>query len=63
VESRGAVGSATINNVAIIHPKTSGCKNEATAFNLIRGSGNQGLEESQGPAADVVAARRASVEQ
>jgi hypothetical protein len=40
----GAVGSATISNVAVLHPKTRGTLKNAPGFQLIRGAGNSGLD-------------------
>ena len=51
VAARDAVGSATISNVTVINPKTSGCRNNASAFNLIRGDGNSGVADRP-PASD-----------
>jgi hypothetical protein len=61
VEAKGAVGSATISNVTVINPKTSGCQNDASAFNLIRGAGNLGVENREQSSADHPDARHASV--
>ena len=59
----GATGSATISHVAIVHPRTAGFRSNSSAFNLIAGAGNSGLEENEPPGADDSAARRASTAQ
>lgn len=61
VESPGAVGSATLTNVAVVHPRTGAVKDDASAFNLIRGAGDLGFDDNQPSGADDSAARRASV--
>lgn len=58
VAASGAVGSATINNVTVVNPKTGAWQNNAPAFSLIRGNGNTGLEENQPPGAEHLAAQR-----
>jgi len=62
-EAPGAAGSATISHMTIVHPKTAGFKSTSSAFNLIVGVGNSGLEETELPGADDSAARRASAGQ
>jgi Pectate lyase superfamily protein len=57
VEASGAVGSAILTNVTVVNPKTSGSKNNGSAFNLILGAGNSGVAEE---VSDADAARRAS---
>jgi hypothetical protein len=47
VEAQGALGSATISNVAVVNPKTGGWQDNADGFELIRGAGNSGVEESR----------------
>jgi hypothetical protein len=61
VEASGAMGSATINNVTIVNPRTVAYQNNATAFNLIRGSGNSGVEDKEQSSAEFAGVRRASV--
>lgn len=61
VAAHGAVGSATITNVTVLNPKTTGCRNNASAFDLIQGAGNSGVEDSEPSGADYSVARRASV--
>ncbi|HEY1921274.1 MAG TPA: glycosyl hydrolase family 28-related protein [Tepidisphaeraceae bacterium] len=61
VEAKSAVGSATISNVSVINPKTVGWQNNDSAFNLIRGAGNSGVDDKDQSSADLAAARRASV--
>lgn len=60
VVASGAVGSATLNNVTVIHPKTSGYSDNASTFNLIRGSGNVGVEASTISGSDFSDARSPS---
>jgi hypothetical protein len=45
VAAHGAAGSATLVDVSVLHPKTIGWQNNASAFNLIRGSGNVGVDD------------------
>lgn len=61
VEARGAVGSATISDVTVVHPKTSGWEKNASAFNLIRGSGNTGLDSYSGSGIKNLVARETVV--
>jgi hypothetical protein len=61
VAAKGAVGSATFNNVAVVNPKTMGWQDNAPEFNLIRGEDNSGSKENQQSSADGSDARRASV--
>jgi hypothetical protein len=61
VEASGAVGSATVNNVTVVDPKTVGCRDNAAAFKLIRGAGNSGLDEKKLSSAESTAARPAPV--
>jgi len=63
VEAHGAVGSAIINNVTVVNPRTVGFKNNASAFNLIQGTGNSGLENRAQSGAEDSVARHASVGQ
>jgi hypothetical protein len=63
VEAHGAVGSAIINNVTVVNPKTAGFNNNASAFNLIQGAGNSGLENRVQSGAEDSVARHASVGQ
>ncbi len=59
VAARGAVGLATITNVTVLNPKTSSYKNDAPGFNLVRGAGNEGVEDNRASDADYSAGRRA----
>jgi hypothetical protein len=61
VAARGAVGSATITNLTVVDPKTNSFKNDAPGFNLVRGPGNEGVEDNRALDADYAAGRRASV--
>jgi hypothetical protein len=61
VAAHGAVGSATMTNVAVLNPKTSSYEDNAPGFNLIRGAGNTGVEESNASSTDFSGGRRASV--
>ena len=61
VAVRGAVGLATITNVMVLNPKTSSYKNDAPSFNLVRGAGNEGVEDNRASDADYSAGRCASV--
>jgi hypothetical protein len=63
VEAKGAAGSATIRDVTIVNPRTSGFQNNASAFNLIRGGGNVGVEMKERSGTDVATVRRISVGQ
>jgi hypothetical protein len=56
VEASGATGSASIRNVTVVNPKTAGYQSNSTAFKLVRGEGNSGLEDSQSNA-DLAASR------
>ncbi len=49
VAARGAVGSATLTNVTVLHPKTAVCQDNASAFKLIRDAGNSAVEDEQQP--------------
>jgi hypothetical protein len=51
VAARGAAGSATLSDITILHPKTIGWQNNASAFDLIRGSGNVGVDDFSHPGA------------
>lgn len=62
MEAHGAVGSATINNVTVVNPRTAGFQKNASAFNLIQGSGNSGVENRAQSDADNSVARHATVE-
>lgn len=61
VAAPGAVGSTTITNVTVLNPKTSGYKDDAPGFNLVRGPGNEGVADNRASDADYSAGRRASV--
>jgi len=61
VQAKGAVGSATITNVTVVNPMTIGFQNNSSAFNLIRGAGNAGVENKDQSSTDLTAARHASV--
>jgi hypothetical protein len=61
VAARGAIGSATITNVTVLNPKTSSYRDDALGFNLVRGAGNEGVEDNRASDADYSAGRRASV--
>ena len=61
VAARGTVGSATITNVTVLNPKTSSYRDDALGFNLVRGAGNEGVEDNRASDADYSAGRRASV--
>jgi hypothetical protein len=61
VAAHGAIGSATITNVTVLNPKTSSYRDDAPGFNLVRGAGNEGVEENRASDADYSAGRRASV--
>jgi hypothetical protein len=61
VQAKDAVGSATISNVTVVNPRTVGCQNNASAFNLIQGAGNTGVEAKDQSSADLAAARHVSV--
>jgi hypothetical protein len=61
VAARGAVGSTTITNVTVLNPKTSGYRDDARGFNLVRGEGNEGVEVNRASDAEYSAGRRASV--
>jgi hypothetical protein len=47
MEADGGVGSATITNVTVLNPKTSGWQDNAPAFDLVRGEGNTGVDNTQ----------------
>ncbi|MEA2711596.1 MAG: hypothetical protein QOF78_4197 [Phycisphaerales bacterium] len=61
VEAQDAMGSATISNVAVLNPKTSGWQDNAPGFELIRGAGNSGVEGNKQSNVNRPAARRATV--
>jgi len=61
VAAHGAVGLATITNVTVVNPKTNSYENDAPGFNLVRGGGNEGVEDNRASDADYSAGRRASV--
>lgn len=63
VEAKDAVGTASISNVAVLNPKTTGWQDNAPDFELIRGPGNSGFEEDKQSSANRRTARRASVEE
>jgi hypothetical protein len=63
VEARGAVGSATLSNVSIVNPRSVAYQNNATAFDLIQGSGNSPVEQKEQSSADFAGVRRADLGQ
>ena len=52
VVASGAVGSASLSEVSVVNPKTAAVQNQAAAFNLIKGEGNNvdaaGSKEASG---------------
>jgi hypothetical protein len=62
VEAQGAVGSATISNVAVLNPKTTGWQDNAPGFELISGAGNSGVDGNNQSRAHPPAARRTSAD-
>ena len=58
VEAKGAVGSATMSNVTVINPKTTGWQDDAPAFEVVQGEGNSGVADSKQPSAGQPAAAR-----